>query len=328
MHSILLAEILRGAAVESSHTGAFAVADPDGRLVLSGGDADRAVFPRSAIKALQALPILLSGTADKYDLTGAELALACASHSGSAIHTETAAAMLARAGRDASCLECGAQRPGDGTAARALAAERRAPGPLHNNCSGKHAGFVCTAAAAGQDPAGYVAPDHPVMREVTACVAAATGEPLDAQQPAIDGCSIPAYRIPLRALATGFARFGTGVNLPQGFTAACLLLRGAVAANPVMVAGAGRFDTIVTEALGEKAYVKVGAEGVYCGAVPTLGLGFALKCDDGAVRAAEVAASALLRHLLGPDAMLDRLAAPVLRNWRGLEVGSIRACLV
>ena len=328
MGSILLAEVLRGDDVESTHTGAFAVADSDGQIVMSGGDADRAVFPRSAIKALQALPIVMSGTADRYGLNAAELALACASHVGSPLHTEAAAGMLARAGCDEGCLECGAQRPSSGAAARALAAEGSAPGPLHNNCSGKHAGFVCTSVAGGHDPAGYVAPDHPIMREVTACVAAVTGERLDLQQPAIDGCSIPAYRIPLRALAAGFARFATGLNMPEGFGSAAARLCNAVASNPLMIAGEGRFATLVTEALGERAFVKVGAEGVYCAALPTLGLGFALKCDDGAVRAAEAAAAALLAHLLGPEPIFSRLALPVLRNWRGLDVGRIRPRIV
>ena len=328
MHSTVLVEILRGTEVESTHTGAFAVADADGGLVLSGGDAERAVYPRSAIKAFQALPLVLSGTADLYSLSAAQLALACASHVGAPIHTEAAAGMLARAGRDGGCLECGAQQPSSGAVSRALAAKGHVPGPLHNNCSGKHAGFVCTSVAEGHDPAGYVAPDHPVMRNVTACVAAVTGQRLDLQQPAIDGCSIPAYRIPLRALAAGFARFATGLNLPLGFGVAAARLRSAVASNPVMVAGEGRFDTLVTAALGEAAFVKVGAEGVYCAALPTLGLGFALKCDDGAVRAAESATACLLAHLLGPAPVLDRLATPVLRNWRGLEVGSIRPLII
>jgi L-asparaginase II len=95
-----------------------------------------------------------------------------------------------------------------------------------------------------------------------------------------------------------------------------------------MISGQGRFDTVVTEALGESAFVKVGAEGVYCGALPTLGLGFALKCDDGAARAAESATAALLRHFLGANPVLDRLAAPRLVNWNGIEVGTIRPCLV
>jgi L-asparaginase II len=163
---------------------------------------------------------------------------------------------------------------------------------------------------------------------VTASVAHVTGTPLDRQTPAIDGCSIPTFQIPLRALAAGFARFGTGQGLAPEFAAAAARLRRAVAANPVMLAGEGRFDTVVTAALGEAAFIKVGAEGVYCGALPALGLGFALKCDDGAARAAEAATAALLRHFLGAHDLLDRLASPLLTNWNGIAVGSLRPVLV
>jgi L-asparaginase II len=133
--------------------------------------------------------------------------------------------------------------------------------------------------------------------------------------------------MPLRALAAGFARFGTGMGLPAGFAAAAARLRAAVAANPVMVAGARKFDTEITQALGEAAFVKVGAEGVYCGALPARGLGFALKCDDGAIRAAEAATASLLRRLLGENEVLHRLAAPVITNWNGIEVGAVRGAL-
>jgi L-asparaginase II len=320
---MLIAEILRGGHVESRHTGAFVVADVDGKIVLAGGNPERAVFPRSAIKALQALPLVASGAADRFDLSQAELALACASHAGAPVHAATALAMLRKAGRGEACLECGAHWPTSERAARALAADGARPGPRHNNCSGKHAGFICLATAAGWDTAGYVAPDHKLMGLVTSAVAAVTGARLDAGSMGIDGCSIPTYATPLTALATGFARFGTGRAMPEGFAAAAGRLRQAVAAHPSMVAGQGRFDTVVMAALGEAAFVKIGAEGVHCGCLPTLGIGFALKCDDGATRAAEAACASLLRRLLGPHDVLDSLAHPALRNWNGLEVGAV-----
>jgi L-asparaginase II len=327
MTSTVLVEVLRGGHVESRHMGAFAVADSQGGLVMSGGDVERAIYPRSAIKALQALPLVVSGAASRFDLAPDELALACASHAGAPVHTAAAARMLARAGRDQFCLECGTHWPSSDVATRALAADGQQPTPLHNNCSGKHAGFICTAVAAGRGTAGYVRPDHPVMRDVTGAVAAVTRARVDDQVPAVDGCSIPTFRIPLRALAEGFARFGTGEGMPEGFADAAALLRGAVAAHPVMLSGVGRFDTRVAEAMGEAAFVKVGAEGVYCGALPALGLGFALKCDDGAQRAAEVATAALLRRFLGSNPVLDELASLVLRNWQGVAVGGLRATL-
>ncbi len=327
MQSVVLAEVVRGRHVESRHTGAFVVADRDGRIVTSGGDPERPIFPRSAIKALQALPLVATGAADRFGLSEAELALACASHAGAPVHAATALSMLHKAGRDETCLECGAHWPTSDRAARALAADGARPGPRHNNCSGKHAGFICLATAAGWDAAGYVALDHRVMRLVKAGVQAVTGARQEAAAMGIDGCSIPTYATPLSALATGFARFGTGLGMPAGFAEAAARLRAAVAAHPAMVAGQGRFDTMVMAALGEVAFVKIGAEGVQCGALPALGLGFALKCDDGGARAAEAASASLLRGLLGPAAVLDDLANVVLKNWNGIEVGAVRGLL-
>ena len=292
------------------------------------GDIDAPVFPRSAVKAFQALPLLETGAADRFGLADAEIALACASHSGEAAHAAAAAAMLHKAGRDGSCLERGAHWPTGAEAARALAATGEHPSALHNNCSGKHAGFVCVASAIAADTRGYVHPDHPVMRQVTAVLADVTGANLDEASRATDGCSIPTYAVPLRSLALGFARFGTGHGFGPARAAAARRIRAAVAAHPFMVAGTGRFDTELMAALGAHAFVKTGAEGVHCGALPELGLGFALKCDDGAGRAAEVVTAALVRHFLRPQgepaSILDRLARPGLRNWNGIAVGELR----
>jgi L-asparaginase II len=325
MPTTILAEILRGPHVESIHTGSFAVTDADGRIVLAGGDPHRAVFPRSAIKALQALPLLATGAADRFGLTNAELALACASHTGLPEHTETAAAMLAKASRTETCLECGTHWPSSTSAARALAAAGQTPNALHNNCSGKHAGFICTAIAGGHDPSGYIQPDHPTMQSVTQAVAEATGAALSADNRGIDGCSIPTFMMPLHAVATGFARFGTGRHLPAEFAAAAARLRQAAAENPSKIAGPGRFDTEITAALGTAAFVKTGAEGVHAGAIPALGLGFAIKAGDGGNRAADAAAAALLRHFLGDQPVLVHWSTRELKNWNGVRVGEIRA---
>lgn len=323
----VLVEVLRGGRAESVHRGAAAVVDADGGVLLALGDIGAPVYPRSAVKSLLALPLVESGAADRLGLTDAEIALACASHSGEPVHVAAAAAMLRKAGRDESCLECGAHWPLGEAAARALAAAGGAPGALHNNCSGKHAGFICLACDRGENPAGYVGPDHPTMREVTDALAAVTGARLGAENRAVDGCSIPTYAIPLRALAHGFARFGAG-RLAPARAAAAARIRAAVAANPMMVAGTGRFDTRLMGALGARVFSKTGAEGVFCVALPELGLGIALKCADGAGRAAEAATAALIGRFLpaagAEAAILAELASPVLRNWNGIEVGAIR----
>ncbi len=320
---MFLVEVLRGGHVESRHAGAFVVADADGRVVLQGGDAAAPVFPRSAIKALQALPLVETGAADRFGLDDEALALACASHDGSPEQIEVAERMLASAGLSGACLECGVQWPSSAAAARALAAEGRTATALHNNCSGKHAGFLCVAVATGAPAAGYVAAEHPVMQLVTRTVAEVTGARLEAANRATDGCSIPTFAVPLTALAHGFARFGSGRGLGPARAAAAARLRRAVAAHPERVAGETRFDTGLMQALGSRAFVKVGAEGVHCGTLPELGLGFAVKCADGAARASEVVTAALVQRMLDVE-MPASLARPELRNWNGLVVGSLR----
>lgn len=329
----VLVEVLRGDAVESRHAGALAIVDASGALHTALGDIERPVFPRSAVKLLQALPLVASGAADAFALTDAELALACASHSGEPEHVATAAGMLTKLGLAADALECGTQWPAREPVLRAMAARGEAATPLHNNCSGKHSGFVCVACLmarqAGADPAefarGYVTAAHPVMREVSAALSAATSVDVERAPRGIDGCSIPTYALPLRALALAFARAGTGQGLADGHARAARRLREAVAAAPFMVGGTDRFDTRVMQAFGARLFCKIGAEGVYCAALPELGLGVALKIDDGAARAAEATMAAVAQALLRTgDELLHSYSHLALRNWCGLEVGSLR----
>jgi len=328
MDNPVLVEVTRGTQVESRHRGAVQVIDADGATVLSVGDGERRVFPRSAVKALQVLPLLESGIADRLGITDAEIALACASHSGEPAHVAAAAAMLAKAGRDHACLECGAHWPLGEAASRALAAAGEEPTALHNNCSGKHAGFVCFACSLDESPAGYVRREHPVQEAVRGVLEDLTGASHTPDVIGIDGCSIPTYAVPLAALACGFAKFGSGVGISRSRGEAARRVRGAVARHPFMVAGTGRFDTRLMEALGERAFVKVGAEGVYCAALPELGHGIALKMDDGGTRAAEAVMGALILALLplGDEerGTVEALARPVLRNWSGIAVGEVR----
>ena len=328
MSNPVIAEALRGRLIESAHRGSGAVVDADGAIVMAFGDIDRPVYPRSAVKALQALPLIESGAADRLGLSPKEIALACASHSGESEHVATARAMLTKAGRNESALECGAHWPLSAEASRALARSGETPSALHNNCSGKHAGFVCLACAEGIDPMSYVAPDHPVQREVASAVAGLTGAELGEETRGVDGCSIPTYAIPLRALALGFARFGTGQGLEPIRKGAAARIRAAVAAHPAIVAGAGRFDTEVMTLLKARAFTKTGAEGMFCAALPEKGLGIAVKVDDGGSRAAQAATAALIGRFggFGEDmrARLAPFATPRLLNWNGVETGVLR----
>ena len=335
-----LVHALRGGIVESTHRGTLAIVDADGSVHTQLGDITRPIFPRSAIKVLQALPLVASGAAERWNLSDEELALACASHGGEPRHAQAAAAMLAKAGVDAAALECGAHWPYHDGAIKALAAAHQTPSALHNNCSGKHSGFICLGCwmaeekSAGSDRRaflrGYVRPEHPVMREVAAALQATTGYDLTHTAVGTDGCSIPAYAIPLQHLAHAFAKVGSGVGLSPEHQHAAKRLRAAVAAAPFMVAGSGRFDTKVMERLGARVFCKVGAEGVYCAALPELGLGVAIKMDDGnTARGCEVVMAAVIERLLpladADAAFMHGLSDVTLKNWNGIEVGRLCA---
>jgi L-asparaginase II len=333
----ILVEAWRGNIVESFHRGAFAIVDAAGAVVAARGDIQRPVYPRSAIKVLQALPLVESGAADRFGLTSEELALACASHDGQAEHAQTAAGVLSKAGLDESVLECGTHWPYNEAAKLALAAAGAAPSALHNNCSGKHAGFVCLGCVMAGDRErrdflrGYVQAEHPLMREVNAAVESTTGCNLAQAPRAIDGCGIPTFGIALTNLALAFARIATGQGLTPGRAAAAHRLRAAVAAAPFMVGGSGRLDTRVMALFGERVFCKVGAEGMYCAALPEAGWGLALKMDDGNnARACEVAVAALFEALglarhEPESALLAELSDVTLRNWRGAPVGRLAA---
>jgi L-asparaginase II len=315
--------VRRGELVESTHRVAYAVADAGGSLLQHAGDVRRPVFPRSSVKPLQALPLVESGAAERFGLSERELALACASHGGEPMHTEVVAAWLTRLGLDPSPLECGAHAPSHEATARQLIEQRRPPSPLHNNCSGKHAGMLTLALHLGASTAGYIAPDHPVQLRISALLAAMSGASL--APPAIDGCGVPTHAMPLAGLATAMARLTDPGPATPGRAEACARIRAAMAAHPLLVAGTGRPCSVIMAAA-PGLLVKTGAEGVYVAALPERRLGLALKVDDGAGRAAVVALVALLARLGALDAAapaIADLAAPALRNHAGSVVGRI-----
>jgi len=327
MSNPILVEVLRGNHVESVHSGAIAVADARGKLLLALGDVERSIYPRSAVKALQALPLVESGAADLYGLDAEGLALTCASHSGEPGHIATVTRMLAGAGLDGSALRCGSHWPLHQPSAQALARSGGMASAVHNNCSGKHAGFLCVACSIGAAREHYTDPTHPVQRMVRAALEQLTGVPLTSDDCAIDGCSAPTWALPLVSLARGFARFATGMGLTPDRARAAARLREACAAHPWHVAGTGRFCTAIMERFGTRYFIKTGAEGVYCAALPEHGLGVALKCDDGAGRAAEVMMAATLLRLsrsINEQEQLEPFTQVMLRNRNGVTVGEVR----
>ena len=328
MSNPVLVEVLRGDRVESAHRGAVAVCDASGRALLQIGDVSRPVFPRSAVKAIQALPLVESGAADALSFGNRKLALACASHKGEAAHVELARAMLGNAGLDEDALECGWHWPGSHDATVALARSGQSPNQLHNNCSGKHAGFLCACRHIGLAHRGYVGFEHPYQATLREVMEDVTDAPHDAANAAIDGCSIPTYAVPIASLALGFARMATGERLSPARAKAAGRLLSACMAEPFFVSGSDAADLSLMQAAPGRIFVKTGAEGVYCAAVPELGLGIALKCDDGAGRAAEAMVAAVLARLLRSDeavsARLGELARPDIPSRKGVAVGKIR----
>ena len=328
IHNPAVVEVLRGRFVESTHEIDIVVADASGSLVSAYGEQDAEIFPRSAIKSLQALPLVESGAADVFGFQDKHLALACASHNGQPMHVDTAGEMLEMGGLDKTCLECGAQLPKYPEHQAELARRNISAQPIHNNCSGKHAGFLAFAKHAGLQHKNYIKLDHPVQREIAATLTAVTGAAHGEDNHAIDGCSIPTFRIPLDKLAIAYAKFGVGQDASSSRSKAMLRLRDACFAHPEMVAGDRRVCTQLMQALPGRAFVKVGAEGVYTASLPELGFGIAMKARDGNFRAVEVAVSDIIAELLEltePETIaLQNLSAPPLQNWNGILVGHMR----
>ncbi|TIO80046.1 MAG: asparaginase, partial [Mesorhizobium sp.] len=249
-------------------------------------------------------------------------------HSGEPAHVELAQAMLAKAGLDKTALECGAHWPSSHVATIALARAGSAPNPLHNNCSGKHAGFLCTCVHSGIAHGGYVKAGHALQEMVRDAMQSVTGAGHDVDHCGTDGCSIPTYAVPLKSFALGFARMATGRGFAPERAKAAKRLLSACMAEPFLVAGTGKADLALMRAAPGRIFVKTGAEGVYCAALPEHGLGIALKCDDGASRASEVMIAAVLAKLLRSDealaAKLAELANPPVESRIGAKVGLLR----
>ena len=293
----VLVEVTRGRRVESIHRGAVAVVHADGGVAFSLGDIDAVIYPRSAIKMLQAVPLVELGAAEAFGLTDEELTLACASHNGEPGQVARVDAWLKRLGLSPANLVCGPEG----------AQEDKAR--LAHNCSGKHTGFLTLALHLGAPVEGYAEIDHPVQRAVRAALAEFTGLPAASLAHGRDNCGAPAFLMPLRALAQGLARFVSGQGLSPSRAAAARRLSSAMLAHPLLVAGAGRPCTDLMQAAGGRAIAKAGAEGVYAAALPGKSLGMALKIDDGTPRAARAAMAALLVTFGAVSAEDPRVAA-------------------
>lgn len=302
--------------------------DATGHVLAKWGDIEAPVFPRSAIKSIQAIPLVETGALDAFGLGDEELALACSSHNGEERHTTLAASWIGRIGLSVDDYECGAQIPYDPDTAAELVRRGEAPTAFHNNCSGKHAGFLTTAVHRREATKGYVRYQHPVQQRILGVMEQMSGQDLSHAPWGIDGCSIPTVGLPLGAIAYAMARIADPQDLPDRRAEAVTRIRKAWAAHPYLIGGKGTFDTAMMEAADGLVLVKGGAEGVGVALFPGEGIAIALKIDDGAARAREVALAALIRSTKiledGHWARAADLAAPRLLNRVGTEVGEIR----
>ena len=324
----VLVEVCRGDRIESRHRGACAVVAAGGALLRAWGDVERPVYPRSAIKPVQALSLLETGAADRFSLDDEEIALACASHNGEEYHRRRVLDWLARIGLSERDLECGPHDSINPEVTRERHRRHVTAGAAMNNCSGKHAGFLTTALHMGEPVAGYIRPDHPVQKRVTGTIEAMAGVSLSSpSRRGIDGCGIPTFAMPLVALARALARM-LADDLPERRRLAAARILGAMARHPHCVAGTDRFDTRVIRQSGGRIITKTGAEGVYIAMIPAAGLAVALKIDDGARRASETAMITVLDGLgLLDEKIRKRLAdlmEPVLVNTLNEPVGRTR----
>ena len=319
-----LAELWRGGLLESVHFGHVVVMDSSG-VIDEWGNPETIVFPRSSCKMIQALPLLESGAADRFGLGPAQLALSCASHQGAALHVDHVSRWLEDLGLTEADLRCGAHEPNDRAERDRLIRAEQQPCQCHNNCSGKHAGFLTANKHMGGG-AEYVEIDHILQKAVRAATEELAEEEIAGW--GIDGCSAPNFAFSLKGLARAMAAFANAHRESGPRASAMVRLREAMMQFPELVAGETRACTELMRAAKGRAALKTGAEGVFVGILPEKGIGIALKVQDGNSRASEAAIAALLVRygiVEANDPAVQRRLNPVQKNWRGFETGEIKA---
>jgi L-asparaginase II len=332
-----LLEIIRGGVVESLYYGAIAVADPAGNLYAQWGDVEIVTYPRSAAKPFQALPLLESGAAAHFGLTGEEISAACSSHIGTDEHVSVIQSMLDKIGLKEDFLGCGTHPPYDKHTAQQLAERGTDPTPIRHNCSGKHTGMLALASYLDEPLDNYLDPNHPVQRLIQSSFAEMCGITGEQIVIGIDGCSAPAFAVPLRAVATAYARICDVSALSAERADACRTVMVSMTSYPQIVAGEGRFDTLIMQSTSGKFVSKGGAEGYQGFGIPTglagensPALGVAIKIADGNLgkRAGPIVSLHALKVLGVLEKheweTLKESYPQVIRNHRGMKVGEIR----
>lgn len=327
MNPLKLVDVYRGKKIESSHFGHVAVVDSAGTLLYAAGDPYRETYARSAVKPLQAMPIVETGAADRYGLSEQDLSLCCASHSGEAQHTDRVLAMLKRTGIEEAFLQCGTHIPHSQETYKQLMAAGKELTPLYNNCSGKHIGMLVTAKHNSESLEDYYLPDHPVQQRIMKVISEVTEYPIEKIKIGIDGCGVPVHALPLERLAYGFARMTRPNTFSDSRTEAVNRITTAMMKYPEMVGGTARFCTDFMKAAAGRMFGKAGAEAVYLIGDKETGVGIAIKVEDGNSRAVYPTALEVLRQLdLLDQEQLNHLRQyhqPVLKNARQEDIGQL-----
>lgn len=326
----LSVEVLRGSTIESHHNVMAIVLDENGKTVCEWGPSDHLTFPRSAIKMLQAYPLIETGTAEAFNLEDRHICVACASHNGERKHVIAIEEMMRKTGVKESQLACGPHAPYDQMTFHEMIREGLKLTPIVNNCSGKHTGMIATCLHLKENPDGYEKYDHPEQIRVRQALSEVMGIDVSKAPYGIDGCGIPTYALPLKNIAKGMSSLISNRENADRRYAARKIIE-AVQREPFYLSGSNDFNTDFILKTEGRCVIKAGAEGVYCGVIPSMGLSFALKTEDGAARAAQAATGHLL-HKLGAlkdseIAELKPYLSPKVKNWNGLEVGQIRVSM-
>lgn len=328
--SVPLLSTTRQGVIERLERGHCVISDHTGSVIWAQGDPDHVTFMRSAAKPLQASAIVLSGALERYQLRGTHLAVACGSHQGEQRHVRAALELLEHANVPPEALQCGTHGLSEPVAVR-LAEARISPTPLHNNCSGKHAGLLASTKASGVPLHRYLDPEQPVQQGIHRTVALCGNVPASRVHLGVDGCSAPNFALPMRNIATAFARIGHPENLPPEIGSALTRIASAMQAEPFLVQGTNGIDSLLMQVLGPGLVSKRGAEGLHCVALPGLGIGIALKVESGHLEGMGAVMIALLRALgvLGDQLPVElaQFDCPPIRNHRGIVVGGTQVLL-
>lgn len=328
MQSEVLVHVKRGNIVECAHRGYIAVVDYKGNVLASVGNPQHVTYARSTVKPLQALPLLESGAAESFGLTDEELVVVCSSHSGQDAHVHNVQSILRKAGVDQLCIQCGPHLPLHKDTAKRMRERGEEPIPLHNNCSGKHAGMLALGQYIGADLSTYLQLLNPIQQHMLHTVADMCKLSAEQLETGIDGCGVPVFAMPIEKLGYAMACFGHPIDLPEKRAEACRRLIGAIQKYPLHLAGETRFETELMQITNSKVIAKSGADGIFILTVPNKGMGIVIKAEDGSHRAVFPTVVETLKQLELIDAnqlkALKRFHQQDNVNWAGTKVGEIR----